>query len=72
LSDLRYPSWQEPVRAALMEFDPEKLETKIFAALQAIQARRAELQDSADSHEHIALEDAVNALKVAKQNRPGT
>jgi hypothetical protein len=55
-----------------MEFDPEKLETKIFAALQAIQARRAELQDSADSHEHIALEDAVNALKVAKQNRPGT
>jgi hypothetical protein len=56
-----------------MEFDPEKLEAKIFVALQAIQARRTELQDSADSdEEHIALEDAVNALKVAKQNRPGT
>jgi hypothetical protein len=72
MSDLCYPSWQEPVHVALLEFDPDKLEAKIFAALQAIQARRNELQNSADSHkERIALEDAANALKVVKQNRPG-
>jgi hypothetical protein len=57
---------------ALMEFEPQKLEVKINAALQAIAARRAELKDSAYSREErIALEDAVNALKVAKQDRPG-
>jgi len=72
MSDLCYPPWQEPVRGALMEFDLDKLEAKIFAALQAIQARGTELQNSADSHEErIALEDAANALKVVKQNRPG-
>jgi hypothetical protein len=58
---------------ALMEFEPPQLEVKINAALQAMAARRAELKDSVDSREErIALEDAVNALNVAKQNRPGT
>jgi hypothetical protein len=58
---------------ALIEFEPQQLEVKINAAFQAIEARRAELRHSADSREErIALEDAVNALKVVKQNRPGT
>jgi hypothetical protein len=58
---------------ALMEFEPQQLEVKINAALRAIAGRRAELKDSVDSREErIALEDAANALKVAKQNRPGT
>jgi hypothetical protein len=66
-----YP-WQEPVMLALMEFEPQQLEVKINVALQAIAARRTEIKDSADSREErIALEDAVNALKVVKQNRPG-
>jgi hypothetical protein len=71
LGDTPYP-WQELVMLAMMEFDPQRLELKMNAALQAIAARRAELQHSAESREErIALEDAVNALKVAKQNRPG-
>jgi hypothetical protein len=58
---------------ALMEFEPEQLEAKINAALQVVEARRAELQHSADSYEErVALEDAVNSLRVLRQNRPGS
>jgi hypothetical protein len=41
MSDLRYPSWQEPVRRALLEVDPQKRKEKIATARQAIEARRA-------------------------------
>jgi hypothetical protein len=51
---------------ALMEFEPQQLEAKINAALQAIAARRAELKDSAESREErIALEDAVKCAQGA-------
>ena len=54
MSDVRYP-WQQPVLAALMELNPEKLEEMIGAALNAIEARRAELNGNADSRdEHVA------------------
>jgi hypothetical protein len=41
MSDLRYPSGQEPVRLAVIEIDPQKLKEKIVSARQAIEARRA-------------------------------
>lgn len=41
--NLRYPSWQEPVRLALVESDTEKLEEKINLVLRAIAARRTQL-----------------------------
>lgn len=66
MGDTQYP-WQEPVMLALLEFEPQQLEVKINAALQAITARRAELQEERD-----ALEDAVNSLRVLRENRPGT
>jgi hypothetical protein len=62
MSDLRYPSWQEPVRLAVMEFFHR--DEKISAALRAIEARRAELNgDSDHADERLAMEDAVNILK---------
>jgi hypothetical protein len=62
MSDVRY-RWQQPVLAALMELNPEKLEEMIGAALNAIEARRAERNGNADSRdEHVALQDALNSL----------
>jgi hypothetical protein len=68
MSDLRYPSWQEPVRLAVMEIDAQKKEKKITSALRAIDARRAELNGDADhQEERIALDDAVNTLRLVRR-----
>jgi hypothetical protein len=68
MSDLRYPSWQETVLLAVMEFDPRKQREKINDALQAIEARRAELYGDADRHEEcLALQDAVRTLTVVRR-----
>jgi hypothetical protein len=68
MSDLKYPSLQEPVRLALMELDREELRRKITIALLAIDERRAELQNSADSREErIALNDAIVSLKAVQR-----
>jgi hypothetical protein len=65
MSDLRYPSWQEPVRLAVIEIDPQKLKEKIAAARQAIEVRRAQLDSNPDDQdERIALDDAVRTLQV--------
>jgi hypothetical protein len=69
MSDLRYPSWQEPVRLALVEFYAEGREEKISAALQAIAARRAQLNGDVDhGDERLAMEDAINILKSVRRN----
>jgi len=65
MSDLRYPSWQEPVRLAVIEIEPQKLKEKIAAARQAIEVRRAQLDGNPDDQdERIALDDAVRTLQV--------
>jgi hypothetical protein len=67
MSGVRYP-WQEPVLAALIELNTEKLDAKVGAALNAIEVRRAQLNGSFDSHdERIALQDAFNSLNVVKR-----
>ena len=63
----RYP-WQEPVLAALTELNLETLDEKIDAALNAIEARSAELNGSADSFdERVALQDGFNSLNAVKR-----
>jgi hypothetical protein len=65
MSDLRYPLWQEPVRLAVIEIDPQKLKEKIMAARQAIEARRAQLNGNCDNRdERIALDDAMRTLQL--------
>jgi len=68
MSDLRFPLWQEPVRLALVETDPDELQDKITLALQAIELRRTELDGDPDHHdERLALEDATNLLKSLRR-----
>ena len=52
----------------MTELNPEKLDTKVDAALNAIETRSAELNGSADSFdERVALQDAFNSLNGVKR-----
>jgi hypothetical protein len=62
---LKYPTWQEPYRAAVIETNPKLLKLKITGAEQAAILRLKQLENSADHHhELIALTDALTALKI--------
>ena len=67
MGEIRFP-WQEPVLAALIELNTEKLDAKVGAALNAIEVRRAELNGGFDRNdERVALQDAFNSLNVVKK-----
>jgi hypothetical protein len=60
---LKYPRWQEPLQAALIELDQQRLPEKVAAAETAIVQRLQELADSADStEERQALATASSSL----------
>ena len=62
---LKYPIWQEPYRAAVIEGNPKLLKHKISTAQQAAILRLKQLENGADHHhELIALTDALTALKI--------
>jgi len=62
---LKYPIWQEPYRAAVIEINPKLLKQKIAGAEQAVILRLKQLENSADHHQElIALTDALAALKI--------
>ena len=62
---LKYPTWQEPYRAAVIETNPKLLKLKIAGAEQAAISRLKELEDSSDHHEErVGLTDALTALKI--------
>ena len=62
---LKYPTWQEPYRAAVIETNPKLRKHKIAGAQQAAMLRLKQLENSADHHhELIALTDALTALKI--------
>jgi hypothetical protein len=62
---LKYPIWQEPYRAAVIETNPKLLKHKISNAEQAAILRFKQLENRADHHhELIALTDGLTALKI--------
>jgi hypothetical protein len=62
---LKYPSWQEPYRAAVRETNPELFKQKIAAAEQVAKLRFGEVENRADqSEERVALLDALTALRI--------
>jgi hypothetical protein len=61
---LKYPTWQEPYRAAVTETNLTLFRQKIAYAEGAAMLRLMQLENSADNHpEVIALTDALTALK---------
>ena len=62
---LKYPTSQEPYRAAVIETNPKLLKQKISGAQQAAILRFKELENSSDHHAELrALTDALTALKI--------
>ena len=62
---LKYPSWQAPYRAAVIETNAKLLKKKITVAEQAVNLRFKQLDNSADDRdERMALTDALTALKI--------
>ena len=65
---LKYPTWQEPYRAAVIETNPKLLKLKIADAAQAAILRLKQLEHSADHHHELtALTDALTALKILRE-----
>jgi hypothetical protein len=62
---LKYPTWQEPYRAAVIETNAKLLKQKISGAQQAAMLRFKELENSSDHYAELrALTDALTALKI--------
>ena len=65
---LKYPIWQGPYRAAVIETNPKLRKHKIAGAQQAAILRLKQLESTADHHhELIALTDALAALKILSE-----
>jgi len=65
---LKYPIWQEPYRAAVIETNPKLLKQKIASAEQAVILRLKQLENSADDHHELTvLADALTALKILRE-----
>ena len=70
--DLKYPQWQEPLGAAILEFDPQRLHEKVQRAEAAIVNRLEELTtEQGNQLERLALFDGLSILKRVKKDRLG-
>lgn len=76
---LRFPDWQKPYQAALLETDHPRLRQKILEAEAAIFKRRQELSRDGDGHvdgspqdgpatsfETLAISDALSTLTMLR------
>jgi len=66
---LRYPEWQRPYHAALLELDPKKLAHHAAEAEAAIFKRLQQLSNSQDGQaERQLIQGAISALKILKRD----
>jgi hypothetical protein len=64
---MKYPKWQKPYLAALIEVNGEVLSAKIAVAEAAVSHCARELTTTAwDIDEHLALRDAAFSLHLLK------
>ena len=70
--DLTYPQWQEPLAAAILEFNSRQLDEKIHKAEEAIANRFKELEFAQDNrHERLALSDGLSILTRCEKRPAG-
>ena len=66
--DLKYPEWQKPIQAALLEFDPQQLPARIATAEAAISSRLGLLSKMPNSvDERLAIQDGLRLLAFLKE-----
>jgi hypothetical protein len=67
---LRYPQWQEPLAAAILEFDALQLRGKLQKAEDAISKRFKELEFEKDNQDELrALADGLFLIKSVRKDR---
>jgi hypothetical protein len=68
--ELKYPQWQQPLVAAIMEFEHDKLRRKIETAEEAIGQRIQELAlTDSDKLERRLLSDGLTIVRRVKRDR---
>jgi len=60
MTELKYPCWQEPVQAALLEFNLRELDGKIRKAEEAIGSRMSKLGFENREEESRLLHDSLS------------
>ena len=67
---LRYPQWQKPLAAAILEFDAQQLRGKVQEAENAISKRFQELKFDKDNEDELrALYDGLFLIRNIKEHR---
>ncbi|MCU1300527.1 MAG: hypothetical protein JWQ87_811 [Candidatus Sulfotelmatobacter sp.] len=61
------PRWREFYQAAMLELDDAKMSQRISDARHAILGRAEEILTGLPTDERVALNDALNALRVLEQ-----
>jgi hypothetical protein len=67
--DLKYPKWQQPLAAAILEFDPRQRLAKVQRAERAIVGRYEELSFEMRNQEELRLlSDALAIVRDLKES----
>jgi hypothetical protein len=70
--ELKYPQWQKPLKAAILEVDYRVLEQKIQMAEMAISSRMMQFESIGVSEDELcALAEAFSAIRVMKKDLQG-
>jgi len=74
-NELKFPEWQEPLRDAILERDPQQLADKTQKIEALIRARLQQLRmaisgDSESRTEEQALMDALNVIRIVLKDNP--
>jgi len=73
IRELKYPEWQGPLQAAVLEFDPQHLREKVERAKEAVSGRIQELlQDNEDQDELQALSDGLATIQILQKELQGS
>ena len=65
--ELNYPSWQLPLRKAVLEGDPKRLAERIKKVEAAISERLQAMASADHEDERRAIADATSILRVLKK-----
>lgn len=74
-SELEFPEWQEPLREAILERDPNRLAEKTHKVETLVRERLVQLRtgdgarNSNRSVEEQALVDALNVIRIVLKDR---
>lgn len=70
--EMKYPRWQRPLEAAILEFDPPQLRVKLASAENMISERFHELASDMETsrrHELLALVEALTIVRILEKDR---